>query len=73
MNEMKLITSSSISESQLSVSECLWACQSKNGCLAVSYAFSGEQCLLHTVNQFSSGVTVSAQTGWDYFELHCGK
>ena len=76
MFNTKLVTlpaSLTTTVTQLSVSQCLWTCQVTAGCLAVSYQYGGLQCSLHTVNQYSSGVTVTPLGDWDYYEWHCGE
>ena len=73
MFETRLLLSPTVTILPLSVSQCLWTCHSISGCLAVSFAYSGQQCLIHTSNQYIPGVTIDPQSGWDYFELHCSK
>ena len=68
-----LPTSLTTTVTELSVSQCLWTCQVMVDCLAVSYQYSGQQCSLHSVNQYSPGVTVTPFGDWDYYEWHCGK
>lgn len=57
----------------LTVSECLWACQSVTTfkCASAVYNTFSSTCQLFSVNQYTVGVTSLSSPLDDYYEPHC--